>query len=146
MAMFPDRDFDPLVTAEYNKRTQTEFERIRDFLILHYFATERDDSPFWQHCRSMHIPDTLKYKIEHFRRFGRFVFDGYELFQSPNWLAVYLGQRVVPDRYDPLADSRKAEDSRAFLANIARAIAAAADAMPTHGEFVARYCRAERRP
>jgi tryptophan 7-halogenase len=142
LEMFPDRDFDPVVSDEYNKRTRLEFERIRDFLILHYYAIERDDSPFWRECRAMRIPDTLAYKMDHFRRYGRFVSDGYELFQSPNWLAVYVGQHVMPERYDPLADSRKPEDSQQFLDGIRRAIAAASGAMPTHADFVAKYCRA----
>jgi len=142
LEMFPDRDFDPLVSDEYNKRTRLEFERIRDFLILHYYAIERDDSPFWKECRAMQIPATLQYKMDHFRRYGRFVSDGYELFQPPNWLAVYVGQRVLPERYDPLADSRGADESRRFLEAIRRATSSASDAMPMHGDFVARYCRA----
>jgi tryptophan 7-halogenase len=143
LELFPDRDFDPLVSDEYNKRTRVEFERIRDFLILHYYAIEREDSAFWRQCRSMRIPETLQHKIDHFRHYGRLVSEGYELFQSPNWLAVFIGQRVLPARYDPLADSRKPEESKQFLENIRRVIAAASDAMPTHADFLARYARAE---
>jgi tryptophan halogenase len=146
LEMFPDRDFEPLVSEEYNQRTRLEFERIRDFLILHYYAIERDDSPFWKQCRSMQIPATLQYKMDHFRSYGRFVSEGYELFQSQNWLAAYVGQRVLPRRYDPLADSRNADESRRFLDNIRRVVATATDSMPTHAEFISRYCRAPEPP
>lgn len=146
LELFPDREFDPLVIAEYNNRTRIEFERIRDFIILHYHATARDDAPLWRECRAMSIPDTLQYKMDHFRHFGRFVSDGYELFQNLNWLAVYIGQQVWPQRYDPLADSRDVEDVRRQLAGIRRVISAAADSLPSHSDYVARHCRAETPP
>ena len=143
LEMFPDRDFDPLVSAEYNKRTQIEFERIRDFLILHYYATERDDTPLWRHCRSMQIPATLQYKMDHFRHYGRFVSEGYELFQNSNWLAVFAGQNILPQRYDPLVDHRDINQVRQQLAGIRQVISAAADSLPTHREFIARNCLAD---
>ncbi|MBB6094871.1 tryptophan halogenase [Povalibacter uvarum] len=142
LEMFPDRDCDPLVAEEYNKRTRIEFERIRDFLILHYYATERDDTPLWRHCRSMSIPDTLRYKMDHFRAYGRFVSEGYELFRESNWLAVYIGQHVFPRRYDPLVDQRNVDEMRQQLAAIRSVIGAAADSLPTHPEFIERNCRA----
>lgn len=143
LELFPDRDFDPLVSEEYNNRSRIEFERIRDFIVLHYHAVERDDTPLWNQCRTMEIPATLKYKMDHFRHYGRFVSDGYELFQNPNWLAVFIGQHVWPQRYDPLVDSRNVDEVRKTLAGIRTVISAAADAMPTHRDFIARHCRAD---
>jgi tryptophan halogenase len=142
LELFPDRDFDPLVIQEYNKRTQIEYDRVRDFLVLHYHAIERDDAPLWQYTRTMPIPETLAYKMEHFRRYGRFVSEGYELFHTPSWLAVYIGQNVLPKRYDPLADARDVNEVRQRLAAIRRVIVSAAESMPTQREYIERYCKA----
>jgi tryptophan 7-halogenase len=136
LALFPDRDFDPLVIAEYNRIGVQEFERIRDFLILHYKLTERDDSPFWRRCAAMPIPDTLTYKIEHFKRFGRLVTDGSDLFGPASWLAVHIGQHNWPQRHDPLLDLRGI-DGAAVLERVRDAMASAAEAMPSHAEFIA---------
>jgi tryptophan halogenase len=142
LALFPDRDADPLVAEEYNLRTRLEFERIRDFLILHYHATLRGDTPLWRDCAAMDVPDSLKYKMAHFRRYGRFVSDGYELFQDKNWLAIYIGQLVWPERHDPLADVRDPEELLQQLKAIRMLTAAAAESLPTHRQFIERHCRA----
>lgn len=142
LALFPDRDFDPLAIEEYNRLTRLEYETIRDFLILHYHATERDDAPLWRECRDMSIPDSLAYKIDHFRAYGRIVSTGIELFQNPSWLAVFIGQFVWPERYDPLTDQRPHVDSERALASLRRVMGEAAEAMPTHRAYIDRHCRA----
>ncbi|MGH8222690.1 MAG: tryptophan halogenase family protein [Woeseiaceae bacterium] len=142
LALFPDRDIDPLAVQEYNRLTQLEYETIRDFLILHYHATERDDTPLWRECAAMSIPDTLQYKLEHFRAYGRLVSTGIELFQNPSWLAVLIGQQVWPRHYDPLVDERRDVDAGRRLAGLRRVIAEAAEAMQAHREFIERHCRA----
>jgi tryptophan halogenase len=90
----------------------------------------------------MEVPDTLQYKIDHFRRYGRIVAMGFELFQNPSWLAVHVGQLNWPERYDPLVDERSGVDSERILAGIRRVAAEAADAMPTHQAFIDRHCKA----
>lgn len=141
LALFPDRDFDPMVSDEYNRIANTEFERIRDFLILHYKLTSRDDSPLWRYCASMSVPDSLNHKIEHFKRFGRIVTDGYDLFGAPSWLAVHLGQLNMPQRHDPLVDMRRI-DADSMLKNLRRAMNQSAENMPTHAAFIRRFCSA----
>jgi len=141
LALFPDRDFDPKVIAEYNRITIQEFERIRDFLILHYHLTTREDAPLWRYCATMAIPDTLKHKIEHFRSYGRLVTDGADLFGPASWLAVHVGQLNWPQRTDPLLAFRRVE-GRDWLAKLRQAMAAAAESMPTHGDYIAHHCRA----
>ena len=143
LALFPDRDFDPVTTQEFNRITHTEYERIRDFLILHYHATRRDDAPLWRYTRSMPIPETLQYKIDHFRRHGRLVAESLELFQNPNWLAVLTGQEVWPERYDPLVDLRNDVDAPRLLGSLRRVIGEAVQAMPTHRQYIERHCRAQ---
>ncbi len=143
LALFPDRDFDPLVTAEFNRIGIQEFERIRDFLILHYKLTERDDAPLWRQCRDMPIPDTLQTKIAHFRRYGRLVSEGNDLFGNASWLAVHLGQLNFPERHDPLLDVREL-DAGEMLERQRRAMVQAAEGLPTHAEFIRRHCAAPR--
>lgn len=142
LALFPDRDFDPLAAREFNRLTHAEHERIRDFLILHYHATTRDDAPLWRDCRSMAIPDTLQYKLDQFRSCGRTVAEPLELFQNPNWLAVMIGQEVWPERYDPLVDLRTAVDAPARLAELRQVMEQVALSMPTQAEYIDRHCRA----
>ena len=143
LALFPDRRIDRLAVDEYNRLTQLEYETVRDFLILHYCATERDDAELWRECAAMSIPETLKVKIDNFRSYGRLVSTGIELFQNPSWLAVLVGQFVDPERYDPLTDQRAGVDGAARLAGLKRVMGEAAEAMPTHRAYINKHCRAE---
>ncbi len=140
IALLPDKEMSPLLAAEYNAQTTAEYERIRDFLILHYKATERDDSPLWRYCATMSIPDSLRYKIDHFRNYGILVSDERELFNNPSWIAVYLGQNVFPLRAPALAEMRATPVKDRFEA-IAKAMKEAVSAMPSHESFVATHCR-----
>ncbi|MEL0212157.1 MAG: tryptophan halogenase family protein, partial [Novosphingobium sp.] len=135
LALFPDRTFDPIVIEEYNRIAINEYERIRDFLILHYKLTTRDDCELWRYCAAMDIPDTLKTKIEHFRRFGRLVQRDADLFGAPSWLAVHVGQGNIPERTDPLADYRGI-DGREWLGKLRAAMHHAALQQPTHEQFI----------
>jgi tryptophan halogenase len=141
LALFPDRDFDPLVTAEFNRIAINEFERIRDFIILHYKLTTRDDAELWRYCAAMSVPEPLQYKIDHFKRFGRLVTEGMDLFGPPSWLAVHIGQLNWPERHDPLIDLRNV-DGDAMLQRQRQAMAQSAEAMPRHAEFIRRHCAA----
>lgn len=138
LLMFPDLDFDPLTIEEYNKQVGAEYDRVRDFVILHYHATEREDTDFWAYCKHMSIPDTLQHKLEIFRRFGRLSITQDDLFKEASWLAVLIGQGIVPERYDPLTDSFELESLRLTMANIRATIAEAVGRMPTHEQFLAR--------
>lgn len=143
MGLFPDRGFDQSEIDEYNRMLVEEYERIRDFIILHYSATERDDSEFWNHCRTMTIPATLADKIELWRGKGRVFRQQSDLFTDDSWIAVLLGQRRFPEGHDPLTDTLPVDESRRFLASIRDVIRKTALAMPSHGDFIARHCRAE---
>jgi tryptophan halogenase len=141
LALFPDRDFDPLVTAEFNRIGINEFERIRDFIILHYKLTARDDAPLWKYCSAMSIPETLQHKIDHFKRYGRLVSEGMELFGNASWLSVHIGQLNFPEKSDPLVDLRDVNGD-AILAQLHKSMVESAKAMPSHGAFIQRYCAA----
>jgi tryptophan 7-halogenase len=141
LALFPDRDFDPLVTEEYNRIAINEFERIRDFIILHYKLTERTDTELWRYCGAMEIPDTLRWKIEHFRRYGRLLARDADLFGPASWLAVHVGQGNIPESTDPLLHHRD-DDRSEWLGKLEAALAAAAAGMPTHQAWIDRNCKA----
>ena len=137
LALWPDLDFDATVTAEYNRLSQLEFERVRDFLVLHYKLTQRDDSALWRHTAAMAIPDSLQVKIDQFSHYGRIVVDGADLFGPASWLAVQIGQLNQPRRYDPLLDQR-AVDGAKFLLQQHQAMVVSAQKMPGHLEAIRR--------
>ncbi len=142
LALLPDNAMSPLLAREYNAQTSREYELIRDFLILHYKACERDDSELWRYCAAMPIPDTLQYKIDHFRSSGMLVAESQELFANPSWIAVYLGQGIVPQRAPALASMRGDVPVAQRLQQVRQAMDEAVATMPTHGEFIARHCAA----
>jgi tryptophan halogenase len=135
---FPGAVVDPAEVDEYNALSQAEYEAVRDFLILHYHATERAGSSFWDHCRTMNIPDSLYDRIELFRRRGRISSRGRSLFSDTSWLAVMLGQGIEPQDYDPLVDLHPLEAVRERMATMRSRIRQAAESMPTHEAFLAR--------
>ncbi|MBQ5965427.1 tryptophan halogenase family protein [Massilia sp. ZL223] len=142
LALFPQRDFSPLLSERFNRESAFEYERIRDFLILHYNATERDDTPFWDYCRTMPIPDSLRKTVELFRADGRYFRNGEDFFALPSWVQVMLGQRIVPQGYHPIVDEmpedRLVEVVEGLRANLKQAVAT----MPTHQEWINRYWKA----
>jgi tryptophan halogenase len=138
--LFPTADWDPMDPAEFNRLMDLEYERVRDFLILHYCATERDDTPFWRHCRTMPLPDSLTHKMALFRERGVVVNYRDGMFLEPSWLAVYLGQRVIPARGDPLADSADPAILGSQLETMAADYARAAERLPPHESLLDR-CR-----
>ena len=141
IALFPDRNFDQLVSDEYNRLAIAEFERIRDFIILHYKLTTRTDSELWRYCAAMDVPETVTWKIEHFRRNGRLVQRDADLFGPPSWLAVHIGQGNIPQATDPLLPLR-GTDHVEHLRKLEAALARAAEAMPSHAEYIAKNCAA----
>jgi tryptophan halogenase len=116
-----------------------EFEQVRDFIILHYKATQRDDSEFWNYCRHMSIPDSLSAKLDLFKAAGRIFRYDDELFTKPSWVAVCIGQNLYPDAVDPIVASLPAEKVNHSLASMRGAMAQAVEKMPTHEAFLSRY-------
>lgn len=142
LSNFPDRDFAAADRDRYNRLMVEESEYIRDFLVLHYHATERDDSPFWDYCRTMPIPDRLAEKMRVFANSGRAFRENDELFNDTSWYAVMVGQGMQARRYDPVADHLPFEEVESRLAHIRDAVAKSADYMPPHEAFIAQHCAA----
>ena len=136
MALFPDKRFTQVDTDAYNQRTLFEYERVRDFLILHYVATKRDDTPFWRHCQSLPVPETLQQKIDQYRSAGRIFRESNELFTESSWLAVMHGQGIGADAWNPIADRFDGSSMIERLDGMADIIARAAEAMPEHDAYI----------
>lgn len=139
-AFFPHAGFDEADIEEFNAHSNFEFDRIRDFLIVHYHATERDDTPFWDYCRTMDIPDSLRRRMALFRSNGRIFREGNEMFAEPSWLQVMHGQRLHVEGYHPLVDLYTEEKIAEYMGSVRGVIANCVGAMPAHEEFIARNC------
>ncbi len=135
-AHFPDRDFDPAIAAEYNRLTALEYEHVRDFLILHYSGTSRDDTPFWRRCRSMPLPESLAYRQSVFQRTGRLIRLEGETFLPPSWLAVFAGHRLWPARHEPLLDLLPPAQLEQRFGAMRQMIRASVETLPSHEAFV----------
>ena len=142
LAMFPDRRFDPVEIERYNRVVGEEYERIRDFLVLHYNATTRNDSAFWDYVRTMDVPDGLKEKYDIYRSRGRIFRENDELFTDTSWFAVLAGQNRWPQSYDPVADVLDADETRKRLASISGVVQTCVARMPPHADYIAANCAA----
>ena len=138
----PRRGEEPALIDEYNRLTGDEYERIRDFLILHYKATWRDDSPFWRYVREMEIPDSLSRRWELYRQTGRIFRYREELFSESSWLAVFEGQEHGAEGYDPVADLMPEDVLEKNLLQIKGVVASSAQSMPAHADFIRDNCAA----
>ena len=132
LALLPDTDFADFERDEYNRQMQASFEGIRDFIVLHYKMTQRDDTPFWRHCAAMEVPDTLARRIALFRRRGRYLKGDTDLFTLNSWVAVMLGQNGWPEGYDPLVDALDETKVSEQIDRAGQVIGHAAAALPLH--------------
>ncbi|HEY1150542.1 MAG TPA: tryptophan 7-halogenase, partial [Pseudoduganella sp.] len=115
---------------------------IRDFIILHYHVTNRDDSPFWRACRALEVPPSLRHRISHFRETGRVFRVPNELFAENSWVQVMLGQGIEPERYHQIADMMGDAELTQFLRNISGSVEAVVRQLPRHADYLRRYCPA----
>ncbi len=140
---FPDREFSAIDRDDYNAQIGQAFEQVRDFIILHYKATTRDDTEFWNYCRNMTIPEELDYKMRTFRESGRVVYSARELFLEASWISVLLGQHVIPECTDLRVDCTSDDRISAQLGQMHEVMRRAAASMPSHEETISRYCAAD---
>ncbi len=140
--MLPLREVSERDVAEFNDQQQTDMLQIRDFLVLHYKATERRDTAFWRQCEAMEIPDSLAQKIELFRETGRVFRKNDELFAENSWVQVMMGQGIMPQAYHPIAAKLSDEELERLMSSLRDSITKTVAQMPTHQDYVARYCGA----
>ncbi|MFD1033427.1 tryptophan halogenase family protein [Sphingomonas hankookensis] len=144
LRLFPQGRVSPADVAEFNDQQLQDMEQIRDFLILHYKVTDRRDSPFWRQCADMDVPDTLAQKIALFRQTGRVFRRNEELFGENSWVQVMMGQGIVPERHHPLTAKLSDDELDRLLSTLRRQVKDTVATMPPHGDYVARYCPADR--
>ncbi len=139
LKLFPGRQPDPVLMEEFNRLVDYEYDRVRDFLILHYHLNSRDDSELWRYCRSMAIPDSLREKMAMFRRRGYIDAYRYGLFAPPSWIAVFVGQGLEPEGYEPFADNLPIDTVVQRMQELQQAIDRRVQLMPQHGRFIDDY-------
>ncbi len=126
----------------FNRLTGKEYARIRDFLILHYNSTTRDDSPFWNYCRNMPVPDSLTEKVELFRQNGQIFREDDELFTETSWAAVMMGQGIKMGGHNAMADAVKEPTTRREIDEMEKSIQFVVQHMPSHDAYLKQYCPA----
>jgi tryptophan halogenase len=136
LRFMPDRDCDPALIREYNRRMTGDFEEVRDFIVLHYAATARDDTPFWQHCKNLPQPDSLRERIELFRAYGTMREGVDELFRASSWQSVFEGMGIRPASHSPRVESLDYSEIEKTLRNAKAAIAGMVEHLPTHEQFL----------
>ena len=141
--LWPGRGFNASETAHYNRSMTSDYERIRDFIVLHYSATQRTDTEFWRYVGNMAIPDTLAAKLDMFRFSGRIIPSPDDLFTPHSWLAVMLGQGIVPENYDALVDRVPADALIHNMRLLKDAVAKTAASLPSHQDHIDRHCLAQ---
>ncbi len=139
---FPDQAFSQIDIDTYNAQSRFQYERIRDFIILHYHANQRTDSEFWKACAHMAIPETLQEKLALFQSHGRIIRFNDELFSQVGWLQVMEGQNIKPAKYNPLVDLQDEAATQAYLESVRDVIAKCVAFMPDHAQYIAQNCAA----
>lgn len=142
MQLFPTDGIRQPDVDEFNRQAQEEIEHIRDFIVLHYHVTERDDSPFWQACRAMEIPASLRHRIQLFRETGRVFRTHNELFAENSWIQVMLGQGITPQQHHQVADLMGDQELSGFLEDIRGTVNRTVAQLPPHHAYVRQYCGA----
>jgi tryptophan halogenase len=141
MQLFPFDGINQPLVDQFNRESRAEIEKIRDFIILHYHTTDRDDSPFWRYCKNMDIPDSLAQRVEMFKEAAHaYQADG-ELFRVDSWIQVLLGQGIVPKHYHPSPRGMQHQELAQVLNSLKAGVAQTVARLPKHQDFINSYCR-----
>ena len=144
MQLFPYQGIEQSFVDKFNKESRMEIEDIRDFIVLHYNTTKRDDTAFWRYCKNMEIPDSLKSRLELFKTGGHAYQNGAELFRVDSWSHVMLGQGLMPKNYHPSANNMPSDKLVSYLNNFRQTVKTTVAGLPSHQEFIDTYCPANR--
>ena len=141
--LFPDKTFDAANEREYNRQVSHEYELIRDFLILHYHRTDREDSEFWRYCKNMSVPESLTEKMKLFSSNGLLYKDAEDLFRESSWVQVMVGQGLIPKSFHAMANRISPDQLTNFLGDVRKLIDRATNDLPQHQDFIAAHCKAD---
>lgn len=142
LQLFPSSGFNEADIEEFNRQTAAEIETIRDFIVLHYHVTDRQDSKFWRYCRDMPIPASLQHRLDLFEQRGHVFKQAGELFGESSWIQVIVGQGIIPKEYHPIVDMMSDDELKDFLDTIRNQIRHQVAKLPKHEDFVEHYCKA----
>ncbi|WP_340678529.1 tryptophan halogenase family protein [Paraglaciecola sp.] len=140
MRIFPVNGIQQCDVDEFNQQTDTDIESIRDFIIMHYKVTQRDDSDYWRHCRTMSVPDSLAHRLELFSQTGRVFRKNNELFDD-SWMQVMIGQGLLPKSHHPIVDNMNDDELNRFLQTIKNTQQEKVAGLPSHQQFIEHYCK-----
>ena len=140
--MFPYNGIRESEINEFNRQMDAEIRNIRDFIVLHYHVTNREDTRFWRHCKNMSIPESLQHRIDLFKETGRVFKVDSELFGENSWIQVMLGQGLMPEQYHPIVDEMTDDELRKFLHGAERSVTHLVRQLPQHQAFIDHYCKA----
>lgn len=144
LRLFPFEGIYQSAIDEYNNKLDSELNAVRDFIILHYKATQREDSNFWLHCKNMEIPASLAHKIQLFKDTGRVFLDDGDIFRVDSWTQVMIGQGIMPTQYHKIADIMNDKELNHFMTSLKASIANAVEKLPSHADFIQKYCESNR--
>lgn len=139
---FPDRDFDSANENTFNQLIDTDYQEIRDFIILHYCTASRDDSDFWRWCQTMPVPESLQKKLDLFRQRGQLDHSAGQFFSSDSWCSILEGMHIRPQKYHPLLDAFDSQSLATTLSNNVQTIRATVSKMPNHHDYIQTHCKA----
>lgn len=135
---FPDISFDPTLIDAYNREVEMEYAHIRDFLMLHYYPNRRHGEPFWDHVRTLALPESLREKMALFEATGRITSKRRELFADISWFYVACGMGLRPAAIDPLVDVAPFDDVRDVIGQMRQALQQFRTAAPSHDAILDR--------
>ncbi len=139
---FPQHEISMSNVDEFNRQSSEEMDRARNFVILHYHATQREDTEFWRYCKNMEIPEILARRIKLFKDTGTIMLEDKELFLNDSWVQVMMGQGIMPAAYHPVVDMMEEKELKGFLAFLRDDVHKKVAAMPSHQELINKYCKA----
>lgn len=140
MRLFPFGGVTESAINEYNNKFDSEMQCILDFIVMHYRVTRRNDSPFWQHCREMKIPDSLQHKLSLFEETGLVFLDDGDIFRVDSWTQVMLGQGLHPKQFNRVAYEMSDTEFKRFMKGLREQVKSKVAALPEHGAFVKGFC------
>ena len=137
---FPGQDLEPYNEQAFNQKINGDYQEIRDFIILHYCTTGRDDTEFWRWCQTMPVPDSLREKMHQFRERGQIDHKPSQFFSGDSWCSILEGMKMRPKEYHPLMDGFDGEGLARSLQSNAKNIYDTVMKMPGHGDYIRQHC------